>query len=259
MLLTGVASGIIAGLLGVGGGIVIVPVLEAVLEFLGVDAAVRMHIAVATSLAVIIPTSISSARAHRRRDSIDLAIIWSWAPFIFLGVICGVFISAYVSGRFLAAVFAVVAFLLSINMIAHFTERRLGEDLPKTPFFLSLPFGIGTVSTLMGIGGGSMTVPALTVYGKPIHLAVGTSALLGLVIAVPSATGYLFTGWGNPLLPDGSIGYINLYGFALIMPMSVLCAPLGAKIAHALSQRLLGGFFGLFLLATSIRMGLLAY
>lgn len=258
MLLTGVVSGIIAGLLGVGGGIVIVPVLEAVLAFLGVDVAVRMHIAVATSLAVIIPTSLSSARAHGRRDSIDYAIVRSWAPFIFLGVISGVVISAYVSGRFLAGVFAAVAFLLSINMIAHFTERRLGEDLPKTPFFLSLPFSIGSISTLMGIGGGSMTVPALTVFGKPIHLAVGTSALLGLVIAVPSAAGYIVTGWGNPSLPDGSIGYINLYGFALITPMSVFCAPLGARIAHAMSQRLLGGFFGLFLLAMSVRMGLLA-
>lgn len=259
MLLTGVASGVIAGLLGVGGGIVIVPVLEAVLSVFNVDATVRMHIAVATSLAVIIPTSISSALAHHRKGSIDLRVSRSWSPFIFVGAVAGIVISAYVSGRFLAGIFAVIAFILAINMIMRIGDRKLGDDLPHSPLLSLLPFGIGTVSTLMGIGGGSMTVPALTVYNKPIHLAVGTSALLGLVIAVPSAIGYVVTGWSNPLLPEGSLGYVNLFGFALITPTSVLFAPLGAKIAHAISRRRLGMFFGVFLLTASIRMAYQAF
>lgn len=255
MLLTGAASGIIAGLLGVGGGIVIVPVLEALLALLGVDAGVRMHVAVATSLAVIIPTSISSAYAHHRRQAIDAAVARRWAPFIFFGAIAGIVISAFVSGRFLAGVFAAVAFLLAINMIARFGDRKLADELPDSPILPMLPFGIGTVSTLMGIGGGSMTVPALTVFNMPIHVAVGTSALLGLVIAVPSAAGYAITGWGNSLLPFGSLGYVSLIGFALIAPASVLCAPLGARLAHAISRRHLSVLFGLFLLTAAIRMG----
>ena len=255
MLLTGACSGIIAGLLGVGGGIVIVPVMEVSLAFLGVDPLVRMHIAVATSLAVIVPTSISSAIAHNRKQSIDWGIIRRWSPLIFFGAIAGIVISTYVSGRFLAGVFAFAAALLAINMMTHASERRLGDHLPKNLLARSMPFGIGTLSTLMGIGGGSMTVPALTMYGRPIHLAVGTSALLGLVIAVPSATGYVITGWDNPRLPDVSFGYVNIIGFALIAPTSVLFAPLGARIAHAVSRRTLGFVFGVFLMIAAVRMG----
>ncbi len=255
MLLTGAFSGIIAGLLGVGGGIVIVPVMEISLAFLGVDPAVRMHIAVATSLAVIVPTSISSAFAHHQKQSIDWGIIRRWSPLIFLGAVSGIVISTWVSGRFLAGVFAVAAALLAINMMTHASERRLGDHLPKHPLARSMPFGIGTLSTLMGIGGGSMTVPALTMYGRSIHLAVGTSALLGLVIAVPSATGYVITGWNNPRLPDVSLGYVNVIGFVLIAPTSVLFAPFGARLAHAISRRTLGSVFGVFLLIAAIRMG----
>lgn len=255
MLLTGAFSGIIAGLLGVGGGIVIVPVMEVSLAFLGVDPAVRMHIAVATSLAVIVPTSMSSAFAHYRRQSVDWGIVRRWSPLIFVGAIAGIGISTLVSGRVLSGVFAIAAALLAINMMTHASDHRLGDHLPKNPLARSMPFGIGTLSTLMGIGGGSMTVPALTMYGRPIHLAVGTSALLGLVIAVPSATGYIITGWDDPRLPDVSFGYVNIIGFALIAPTSVLFAPLGARIAHAVSRRTLGSVFGVFLLIAAIRMG----
>lgn len=255
MVLTGVASGIIAGLLGVGGGIVIVPVMEVSLALLGVDQAVRMHIAVATSLAVIIPTSVSSAMAHNRKQSIDWPIVRSWTPLILVGAIAGIVISTYVGGRFLSGVFAVAASILALSMIFRFSERKIGEYLPKGALVNLLPIGIGTLSTLMGIGGGSMTVPALTMFGRPIHLAVGTSALLGLVIAVPSATGYVATGLNNPLLPEASFGYVNLIGFVLIAPMSVLFAPFGARIAHAISRRRLSVVFGVFLLIAAMRMG----
>ena len=254
MLFTGAASGIIAGLLGVGGGIVIVPVMEISLALLGVEPSIRMHIAVATSLAVIVPTSISSAVAHNRRRSVDWGIVRRWSPLVFLGALAGIGVSTLVSGRVLAGVFAVAATALAVNMITHASERRLGDHLPTHPLARSMPFGIGTLSTLMGIGGGSMTVPALTMYGRPIHLAVGTSALLGLVIALPSATGYVVTGWDNPRLPEVSFGYVNVIGFALIAPTSVLFAPLGARLAHAISRRTLGTVFGLFLLLAALRM-----
>ncbi len=254
MLLTGVAGGVIAGLLGVGGGIVVVPVLEAALAAYGVDSAVRMHIAVGTSLATIVPTSMSSALAHARKQAIDRDIVRTWAPFILFGAVAGVVFSAFVSGRVLSGIFAAIALLLAINMIVRFGEKSLRREVPDNAAISLLPFGIGAVSTLMGIGGGSMTVPALTVFNRPIHVAVGTSALFGFVIAVPAAIGYVVTGWGNAMLPRGSFGYVNLFGFALITPTAVLCAPWGARLAHATTRGRLSVLFGLFLLAASLRM-----
>ena len=256
MLLTGAVGGALAGLLGVGGGIVIVPMLEAALSFVGVDASIRMHVAVATSLATIIPTSISSARAHYLRQSIDFELIRYWSPLIVVGAVAGIIIAANVGGSVLSAVFATVALSAAIKMMLPLDNRILAADVPRGLPGSAIPIGIGAVSTLMGIGGGTLSVPAMTLSSKPIHLAVGTSALVGLVIAVPSTIGYVVTGWGNPALPFGSLGYVNLLGFALIAPTTVLFAPLGAKIAHELSQRSLSLFFGLFLLAISIRMGL---
>jgi uncharacterized membrane protein YfcA len=258
MLLTGAAGGILAGLLGVGGGLVIVPMLEAALAIVGVDASIRMHVAVATSLATIIPTSISSARAHHRRHAIDPELIRYWSPYIVAGAIAGIVIAANVGGWVLAAVFATVAFAAAIKMVLPLDDKSLATQVPRGLIGPVIPIGIGAVSTLMGIGGGTMSVPAMTLSGKPIHVAVGTSALFGLVIAVPSTLGYVVAGWGHAELPFGSLGYVNLLGFALIAPATVLFAPLGAKIAHALSRRSLSLLFGLFLSAIAIRMTLRA-
>ncbi|MDH3350014.1 MAG: sulfite exporter TauE/SafE family protein [Gammaproteobacteria bacterium] len=254
MLLTGIAGGVLAGLLGVGGGLVIVPMLEAALAFVGVEASVRMHIAVATSLATIIPTSISSARAHYRRQSIDFGLIRYWSPYIIVGAIAGTIIAANVEGSALAAVFAAVAFGAAIKMMLPLDEKSLAADVPRGLIGPVIPAGIGAVSTLMGIGGGTLSVPAMTLSSKTIHMAVGTSALFGLVIALPSTLGYVVAGWGHAELPFGSLGYVNLLGFALIAPATVLFAPLGAKIAHALSRRVLSLLFGFFLFAIALRM-----
>ena len=259
MLLTGVVAGVLAGLLGVGGGIVIVPALEAALGILGVDVSVRMHIAVATSLATIIPTSISSAVAHYRRDAIDIAVVRYWSPFILIGAIAGTIIAARVGGNVLAGVFAIVALAVAINMMRPSQEKTIWNETPHGLIGPAIPAGIGTISTLMGIGGGSMSVPAMTLMSKPIHLAVGTSALLGLVIAVPATIGYVVAGQGNDLIPDWSLGYVSLIGFALITPATVLFAPVGAKLAHALSRRHLSRLFGIFLFIVAIRMGLRAF
>jgi len=255
MLLTGAVGGVLAGLLGVGGGIVIVPMLEIALGIIGVDPALRMHIAVATSLAIIIPTSISSARAHHRRQSVDLQLIPYWSPYIVIGAIIGIVIAANVGGWVLSAVFATVAIVVAIKMALPMENKNLAADVPRGVFGPLIPITIGTVSTLMGIGGGTLSVTAMTLSSKPIHLAVGTSALFGLVIAVPATLGYIATGWGVTDLPYASLGYVNLLGFAIVAPATVLFAPLGAKIAHALSQRTLSLLFGLFLLTVALRMG----
>jgi uncharacterized membrane protein YfcA len=254
MLLTGAVGGVLAGLLGIGGGIVIVPMLEIALGVVGVDASVRMHIAVATSLATIVPTSISSARAHYRRESIDFNVIRYWSPWIVIGAIAGIFIAANVGAEFLAAVFAIVAFAVAIKMALPLDDKHLTSEIPRGIFGPVVPITIGSISTLMGIGGGTLSVMAMTLASKPIHLAVGTAALFGLVIAVPATLGYVVSGWGNELLPAASLGYVNLLGFIVISPATVLFAPLGARIAHALPRRHLSALFGLFLLIVAVRM-----
>jgi uncharacterized membrane protein YfcA len=258
MLATGAIGGILAGLLGIGGGIVIVPVLEAALSYLGVDSSVRMHIAVATSLATIIPTSISSARAHHRKQAIDFLLVRYWWPFIVVGAIAGIVIAANVGGWLLSTVFAVVALAVAIKMILPLDDKNLAADVPRGVIGSVIPISIGTVSTLMGIGGGTLSVTAMTLSSRSMHVAVGTASLIGLFIAVPSTLGYVVTGWGNAALPVASLGYVNLLGFALIAPATALFAPLGARIAHALSHRTLSLLFGLFLFAVAIRMGLRA-
>lgn len=254
MLGTGLVGGVLAGLLGIGGGIVVVPVLEIVLEFLGVSADVRMHIAVATSLAVIVPTSVSSARAHHNRGAVDISLARRWAVFILLGAILGIIIASKVGGAVLSAVFGFVALLVAIKMALPLEGKTLSDSVPGGPVAGLIPVMIGAISTMMGIGGGSLSVPALTLMNTPIHRAVGTAALFGLLISIPGAVGFVIAGWGNDLLPAGSLGFVNLVGFALIAPATVLAAPLGARLAHALSRRHLSLLFAMFLLLSSARM-----
>jgi uncharacterized membrane protein YfcA len=254
LLLSGCVAGIFAGLLGVGGGIVIVPMMEIALSFVGVDPSIRMHIAVATSLAVIIPTSISSARAHHQKKAVDLDLVRRWAVFVLAGALAGTFIAAQVHSRVLAGIFAIIAFLISLKMIFHSQDTALADDIPTTPWVNVIPTIIGFFSSMMGVGGGTFSVMILTVFGKPIHKAVGTAALFGLFIAVPGTIGFIVAGWGHAMLPPLSLGFVSLIGFALIAPATVLTAPIGARIAHGMSQRHLNLVFGLFLLLAAIRM-----
>lgn len=254
MLATGVVGGLLAGALGVGGGIVIVPVLEFAMGFAGVDASVRMHIAVATSLATIIPTSIVSARAHYRRQAVDLRVARLWGPWIFFGSLAGAWLASRADGRVLAALFGCLALLVAMRMILHVGEHALTSRVPDSQRLAPVPWLIGFVSSMVGIGGGSLSVPVMTLLGEPIHRAVGTSALFGLVIAVPGTLGFIIAGLGNPLLPAGSVGYVNLLGFALVTPTTVLAAPYGARLAHAMSRRQLSIVFGAFLLVVAVRM-----
>lgn len=254
MLATGAVGGVLAGLLGIGGGIVIVPVLEAALGILGVDPAVRMHVAVATSLATIIPTSISSARAHHRRGAVDVPLVRRWAALVLAGSLVGVWIASSVHSVVLSLVFATVALLIALKLLLVRGERSLTAEVPRAPLMALVPTAIGTLSSMMGIGGGTLSVGVLTFCGQPIHRAVGTASLFGLAISLPGTLAFVVTGLDDPRMPSGNLGFVNIVGVALIAPATVLFAPLGASLAHRLSQRQLGTLFGVFLLAMAARM-----
>lgn len=254
MLCTGAIAGVLAGLLGVGGGIVIVPVLFILFDFLDIPTEISMHLAVATSLATIIPTSISSARSHHKRGSIDVDLLKSWAPLIFLGALVGGVLSKYLASNSLTLIFGVIALLVSINMALP-KKIVISDQLPKGILGKGLlPSFIGGFSALMGIGGGTLSVPILSAFSFPIHRAVGTASAFGLVIAIPAVLGFIWSGWSEPLRPPYSLGYVSLPAAILIFSVSVFTAPLGAKLAHSLNPANLKKVFALFLFITSLRM-----
>lgn len=254
LLATGLVAGTLAGLLGVGGGIVIVPVLYHLFTVLGIDESVRMHVAVGTSLATIIPTSIMSSRAHRKKGSLDLALIKKLMPSVIVGVIAGSIVSGYLSGAVLTAVFATVALVVALNMAFKKDGFAVGDGLPGPAGTALLGGGIGGISTLMGIGGGTLSVPILNALRVPMHTAVGTGAMLGMVISFPGALAFLYNGLDVPLRPPLSIGYVNLLGMALIVPATMLTTGFGAKLAHSIDARRLRQVFAAFLALTSLRM-----
>ncbi|MFQ5535227.1 MAG: sulfite exporter TauE/SafE family protein [Sphingomonadales bacterium] len=253
-MLTGALTGVVAGMLGVGGGIVIVPVLYHILPWFGIDDAVRMHLAVGTSLAIIIPTSIVSATAHFRRGAVDFALLRSWGPAVTLGVIIGALLAAPLGGQTLTMIFAAIALVVAANMFLARNGFHLADALPGRATTVLVAGLVGGVSTLMGIGGGTLSVPILTLFNYPIRKAVGTAAALGIVISIPGAAGFIVAGWDVPGLPPASIGYVNLIAAALIVPTTALSTPLGARLAHTIDAALLHRVFALFLALTSIRM-----
>lgn len=256
MVSAGVLGGLAAGLLGVGGGIVIVPVLFQILTLMDVDPAVRMHIAVATSLAIIIPTAISSSHAHRKRGSVDTSLLKSWAPWLFFGVILGSITASFVQSWVLTLVFGIVALLVAANMALRKENAAplFAGGLPTGRFKAAIGTSIGALSTMMGIGGGTLSVPTLSAFGYPIRNAVGTASAIGAIIALPGTIGFIVSGMGKAGLPPLSIGYVNLIGFVLIFPLTTLMAPVGARLAHAIPPAALRWAFAVFLTVTASRM-----
>ncbi len=254
MLLTGVVGGVMAGLLGVGGGIVIVPVLDTALGLYGVEPAIRMHVAVATSLATIVPTSISSIRAHHSKGAVDETVARSWGPWVIAGAILGTVLAARVDSHVLSALFGVMALVVAVKMMLPLQGVYIRDGVPRGRMASAIPLGIGGLSSMMGIGGGTLSVPVLTLMNQPIHRAVGTAAVFGLLISVPGMLGYVLAGWGDSRLPPGSLGYVNMIGLVLIAPLTVLTAPFGARLAHRLDKRQLSLVFGVFLLIVALRM-----
>lgn len=250
----GVAGGILAGLLGVGGGIVIVPALYLALSATGLAEGLEMQLAVATSLATIVFTAFSSSRAHNRRGAVDHALLRRWAPWVIAGVIAGSVLGAVVDGRAMVAVFASVAALVALNMLLGRGAARSEPRQPAAAVWAASGVAAGGISALMGIGGGTVCVPVLSFLGYDIRRAVGTSSALGLVIGVPATLVYIVTGLGVAGLPPLSLGYVNLLAVAVITPFSMYFATVGARIAHAIPMRALRICFGLFLAATALRM-----
>ncbi len=253
LLVAGLLGGLVAGLLGVGGGIVLVPVLEALLGQIGVPPEWRMHVAVATSMSTIIPTAIASSRAHQMRGAIDWSMIRAWAPGFLLGGLVGALLAARASGPLLSGLFGATALVIAIKMYLPFDHWRLRDKVPHGIGGKLIAGFIATVSAMLGIGGGMLGVPAMTLLGQPVHRAVGTASVFGLLIGVPATLGYLFARPGVPL-PGATVGVVSLLGFALIAPCSILMAPVGARIAHTLSRRALSQAFAVFLLIVALRM-----
>lgn len=254
LLATGLIAGVLAGLLGVGGGIVIVPVLFAMFQALGLEPAVQMHLAVGTSLATIIPTSIRSLRGHAKKGAVDWVILKSWSPGLFIGVIIGSILAGFVDSQSLILLFASVALAISMNMAFGNANWRLGQSAPQGLLAYVLSGSTGTISTMMGIGGGTLGVPLMTLFGVAAQRAVATASGFGLIISIPATIGFIISGWNADDLPAGSLGYVNLIGFALITPMTILTAPLGVWMAHALPKKRLIQLFAFFLAVTSLRM-----
>ena len=249
----GAFAGLLAGLFGIGGGAVIVPVLAEFLLILGVDEAIQMHLAVGTSLGIIVPTSIRSFRAHQRRGAVDMALLKSWLLPVPLGVIAASAFAAVASGGLLKAVFATMALVFGLKMLLGFDRLKLGRDLPGQPGRTAVGIGIGFLSALMGIGGGVINNTFMTLHGRPIHQAVATSAGVGTLIAIPGVIGYVAAGWASDQLPPFSLGYVNLLGVALVIPVTMVLAPIGARLAHRTPKRKLQIGFGIFLLVIAAR------
>jgi len=252
MIAAGLAAGFLSGLLGIGGGGILVPVLYEAFGLAGVSEDVRMHMALGSTLAVIAPTVLRSLAAHHARGAVDVAVVRRIAPWIVLGVIAGTLVAHQASSEALRWVWVVFGTLLAVKMALGRDDWRLADDLPRPPILEGIAFAIGVISTLMGIGGATFTVPLLTLHGKPLLQAVATATGIGPIIAVPGLIGYIWSGWGMPGLPPYSLGYVSLAAL-LIMPLSVFAAPYGVRMAHGIDKRHLELAFAAFITCVVLR------
>jgi len=253
LVVAGAAIGFLAGLFGIGGGAISVPVFFEIFGILGYPPNVAMPLAVGTSLAVIIPTSINSAYGHYKRGTVDLDLLRTWAVPVLVGVLVGSAIARYASPQVFQAVFIVVGVVNATKLLSGGKGWRVRDSLPSKAILRIYGAVIGLVSALMGIGGGAVSNLVMTLHGVQIHRAVSTSAGVGVLIAIPGTIGYMAAGYGRPDLPPDAIGFVSLATFALTIPTSLLTTRLGVSLAHALSRRALETAFGLFLLLVCAR------
>lgn len=261
LLAAGAVTGILAGVFGVGGGAVIVPVLYELFILIGIPEPVRMPLCVGTSLAIIIPTSIRSFNAHRRKGAVDMSIVRIWSVPVVIGVIAGGLIARYAPADVFKAVFVAVAGASAIRLLFGKDSWKISDRLPSDLIMRVYGIVIGVLSALMGIGGGQLSNLFMTFYGRPIHQAIATSSGLGVLISIPGALGYIYAGWTRAaeypdvvaLQPPLALGFVSLIGFVLFVPTSIWTAPIGARLAHALPKRRLEVLFGLFLAVVCTR------
>lgn len=256
LLLVSAAAGFVAGLFGIGGGVIIVPALYAVFGAVDAEDSVRMHAAVATSLATIAVTAARSTWAHHRYGAVDFTILRQWIPWIIVGALLGAATATRAPGAVLTGLFALGAGLLALRF-------ALAGDTPKPaarplvgPGLAAAAGGVGFVSSWFGIGGGILGVMALSMGGVAMHRAVATAAAFGVAIGAPAALGFIISGWGVEGLPPGSLGYVNAPAFLTIIAVTALTAPLGARVAHGLSQRRLRRVFAGVLASMAVLMAL---
>ena len=255
LIATGALSGFLAGLFGIGGGAVLVPVFYECFRLAGVPLEVRMPLCIGTSLAVIIPTSIRSFRAHYLRGAVDMDVVKAWWLVIIVGVVVGSGIARYAPERLFKYVFVAVAWSATLRLWLLRDGWNFGDEMPKGLLMKVYGFFVGLLSTLMGVGGGLFSNLLMTFYGRSIHQSVATSSALAVLISIPGAVGYVYAGWPvaarfpavAALQMPLAFGYVSLIGAALVMPMSLFTAPLGVKAAHAMSKRMLEIAFGLYL------------
>ncbi|MEO1264405.1 MAG: sulfite exporter TauE/SafE family protein [Pseudomonadota bacterium] len=253
LLAGGVVAGFLAGLFGIGGGGVLVPVLYVFFGGLGVDEAIRMHMSIGTALAVMIPTSLSSLRSHARRGNVDGSLIRRMAAPVVFGVVIGSAIAKVSTGLAIQLIWIFFASLMAAKQFVGAKSWRLGDNIPTSKLLEVYGVATGIISTLMSVGGGAYITTMMTLYGRPIQQAVGTSFGFGPIIALPGMLGFIWAGWSVTGTPPGSLGYVSLIGAACMVPASVLTAPVGARIAARFSRRALEIAFGVFLTVIALR------
>ncbi len=256
MLLAGAVAGLCAGLFGIGGGLIVVPILLYVFKVIGVNPEHIFHLAVGTSLSTVIVTSFVATKTHASKNSVDFELVKSYAFATILGSIFGVAFGVSLEAKTLTLLLAVFLFLLSGKFLFPeiLSQFSLGKEIPQGPIKHLLGFLLGTASVLFGIGGGSMVVTTMTLYQRSIHQAIGTASAFGVLISIVGCISSMIAGLSASNLPLASIGYVNLIGFAGIVISSSFTAPIGAKLAHSLDQKLLKRIFGLYLIFTAVRL-----
>ncbi len=249
----GAFAGVLAGLLGVGGGIVLVPAFFYAFQTLGYDGPGLMQMCLATSLATIIVTSVRSVHSHNKKGAVDWDILRSWAPGIVVGAIIGMLVVAQLRSTTLQAIFGILALIVGLYMGFGRATWRLGSAMPTGVGRAVQSPLMGFMSVLMGIGGGSFGVPLMSLYNVAIHRAVATAAGFGVLIAVPSVIGFLFVNVPDPV-PPLTLGAVNLVAFAIVIAMTLITAPFGVKLAHSMDPGPLKKVFAVFLVLVSLNM-----
>jgi uncharacterized membrane protein YfcA len=255
LLAAGLFAGFCAGMFGIGGGFVVVPALLLILPLLGGSKTEYAHVAVGTSAATIIVASLRSVTAHAKRGAVDFEILRQWAPWLIVGDALGVVLAGHVDGRGLLLIFAIGVLAMSVNfLVPRLSQIVISEEMPSGIGLVALAGGLGTFSSLLGIGGGTIAITVMTWCSRTIHRAIATASGIGTLIAIPTAIGFAIIGFGRTGLPWGSIGYINVPAALAISSMSILTAPLGVAAAHNLPATPLKRVFGAYLVVISLFM-----
>lgn len=255
LLAAGAAAGFAGGLFGIGGGFVVVPALMLILLLLGTAPEQLTHVAVGTSLATIIFTSLRSVRSHALRGAVDTSVLKSWAPWVVGGTVLGAWVADRVSSATLALIFGIGVLAFAVHFLSpRVHDRQLASAMPGGVARAGLAGGLGLVSSLLGIGGGTITTMTMTLCGTGIHRAIGTASGMGAIIAVPASIGFIVIGMDETGLPWGSLGYVNLPAALAVILTSVLFAPAGVALAHKLSPALLRRVFGIYLIFVGVTM-----